>query len=115
MVGRELNVCLIPTFLMHTTVVHIMYAQWWEGVQTLGCECKPPLSFVFAEGKSGICSNRAMDSPEDVIEPVAQSSTAQNLGRRRFMKDLNDLTPDELDGLMSSSGKNAVPFIDSFT
>ncbi|XP_030294001.1 phospholipase D1 isoform X3 [Sparus aurata] len=55
------------------------------------------------EGKSGICSNRAMDSPEDVIEPVAQSSTAQNLGRRRFMKDLNDLTPDELDGLMSSS------------
>lgn len=81
----------------------------------LAVSVNPPLSFVFAEGQSGICSNRAMASPEDVIEPVAQSATAQNLGRRRFMKDINDLTPDELDGLMSSSGKKAVPFINTFT
>ncbi|XP_027129562.1 phospholipase D1 [Larimichthys crocea] len=44
-----------------------------------------------------------MPSPEDVIEPVAQSSTAQNLGQRRYMTDLHNLSPDEIDGLMSSS------------
>ncbi|XP_022618041.1 phospholipase D2-like [Seriola dumerili] len=44
-----------------------------------------------------------MASTEDVIEPVAQSFTAQNLGRRRFSNDLYNLSPDELDGLMSSS------------
>ncbi|TKS83889.1 Phospholipase D2 [Collichthys lucidus] len=44
-----------------------------------------------------------MPSPEDVIEPVAQSSTARNLGQRRYMTDLHNLSPDELDGLMSSS------------
>uniref|UniRef100_A0A3P8RYK0 Phospholipase n=1 Tax=Amphiprion percula TaxID=161767 RepID=A0A3P8RYK0_AMPPE len=44
-----------------------------------------------------------MASPEDVIEPVAESSTAQNLGRRRFLHDLRNLSPDEIDGLMSSS------------
>ncbi|XP_051258187.1 phospholipase D1 [Dicentrarchus labrax] len=44
-----------------------------------------------------------MASTEDVIEPVAQSSTAQNLGRRRFLNDLHILSPDEIDGLMSSS------------
>lgn len=46
-----------------------------------------------------------MPSPEDVIEPVAQSSTAQNLGQRRYMTDLHNLSPDEIDGLMSSSGE----------
>ncbi|XP_045896306.1 phospholipase D2 [Micropterus dolomieu] len=44
-----------------------------------------------------------MDSPEDVIEPVAQSSTTHNLTRRRFSHDYNNLSPDEIDGLMSSS------------
>ncbi|KAM6983882.1 phospholipase D2 [Tautogolabrus adspersus] len=44
-----------------------------------------------------------MASPEDVIEPVAQSSAAQKLGRRRFMHDTQNLSPDEIDGLMSSS------------
>ncbi|KAE8288194.1 Phospholipase D2 [Larimichthys crocea] len=39
-----------------------------------------------------------MPSPEDVIEPVAQSSTAQNLGQRRYMTDLHNLSPDEIDG-----------------
>ncbi len=51
-----------------------------------------------------------MASPEDVIEPVAQSSTAQNLGTRRFLHDLHNLSPDEIDGLMSSSGKKTSPF-----
>lgn len=46
-----------------------------------------------------------MASPEDVIEPAAQSSAAQNLGRRRFTKDQQNLSPDEIDGLMSSGGK----------
>lgn len=46
-----------------------------------------------------------MASTEEVIEPVAQSGTAQNLGRRRFSKDIHNLSPDELDGLMSTSGK----------
>ncbi|XP_060912484.1 phospholipase D1 [Labrus mixtus] len=44
-----------------------------------------------------------MASPEDVIEPVAKSSAAQKLGRRRFMHDIQSLSPDEIDGLMSSS------------
>lgn len=53
----------------------------------------------------GIYNSSAMASPEDVIEPEAQSSSAQNLARRRFSRDLHNLTPDELDGLVSSSGK----------
>ncbi|XP_069002738.1 phospholipase D2 isoform X2 [Embiotoca jacksoni] len=44
-----------------------------------------------------------MASPEDVIEPLAESSAAQNLGRRRFSHDLYNLSPDEIDGLMSTS------------
>ncbi|XP_044226561.1 phospholipase D1 [Thunnus albacares] len=44
-----------------------------------------------------------MAAPEDVIEPVAQCTTVQNLGRRRFTHDLHNLSPDEIDGLMSSS------------
>ena len=47
-----------------------------------------------------------MASPQEVIEPMAQSSTAQHLSQRRFLHDLHNLTPDELDSLMSSSGKN---------
>lgn len=47
-----------------------------------------------------------MASPEEVIEPLAQSSTAQNLNQRHFLYDLHNLSPDELDSLMSSSGKN---------
>lgn len=50
-----------------------------------------------------------MASPEDAIEPAAQSSVAQNLGRRRFLSDLHNLSPDEVDGLMSSSGKKNSP------
>lgn len=49
-----------------------------------------------------------MASPEDVIEPAAQSSTAQNLGRRRFSHDIHNLGSDELDSLMSSSGKRHI-------
>lgn len=48
-----------------------------------------------------------MANLEQVIEPMAQSSTAQNLEQRRFLHDFHNLTPDELDGLMSSSGKNS--------
>lgn len=44
-----------------------------------------------------------MASPEDVIEPAIQSSAAQTVSRRRFSNDLHNLSPDELDGLMSSS------------
>lgn len=47
----------------------------------------------------------SMASPEDVIEPEVQSSAAQTVSRRRFSHDLHNLSPDELDGLMSSSGK----------
>ncbi|XP_054481534.1 phospholipase D1 [Anoplopoma fimbria] len=43
-----------------------------------------------------------MASP-DVIEPAVQSSTAQKLSQRRFTHDIEGLSPDELDGLMSSS------------
>ncbi|XP_031713368.1 phospholipase D1 isoform X1 [Anarrhichthys ocellatus] len=43
-----------------------------------------------------------MASP-DVIEPAAQSSTAQNLARRRFSHDVHGISADEIDGLMSSS------------
>ncbi|XP_032389826.1 phospholipase D2 [Etheostoma spectabile] len=43
-----------------------------------------------------------MSSP-DIVEPAAQSSTAQNLARRRFSRDAQGLSPDEIDGLMSSS------------
>ncbi|XP_068187570.1 phospholipase D2 [Antennarius striatus] len=44
-----------------------------------------------------------MASSEDVIEPEAQRSFAQNLDQRRFLHDLHNLSPDEIDGLMSSS------------
>ncbi|XP_053187995.1 phospholipase D2 [Scomber japonicus] len=45
-----------------------------------------------------------MASPvEEVIEPVVQNTTAQNLGRRRFSHDHRNLSPDEIDNLMSSS------------
>lgn len=50
-----------------------------------------------------------MASPEDVIEPAALSSAVQNLGRRRFSHDLHNLSPDEIDGLMSTSGKKNRP------
>lgn len=49
--------------------------------------------------------NRAMASPEDVIEPLAESAAAQSLNRRRFSHDCHDLTKDDLDGLMSRSGE----------
>ncbi|KAM7397843.1 hypothetical protein PAMA_005937 [Pampus argenteus] len=44
-----------------------------------------------------------MAASEDVIEPVTQSSAAQNLSRRRFSRDHRYISPDEVDGLMSSS------------
>ncbi|KAF7661465.1 hypothetical protein LDENG_00261290 [Lucifuga dentata] len=45
-----------------------------------------------------------MASPvEEEIEPAAQSSTAQNLGRRRFSRDNRCLGLDEIEGLMSST------------
>ncbi|KAM9728872.1 phospholipase D2 [Menidia menidia] len=44
-----------------------------------------------------------MASGEDVIEPVAVSSAAHNLDRRRFSHDVHHLSPDELDGLVSNS------------
>lgn len=46
-----------------------------------------------------------MANPEQVVEPMLQSSTAQNLNQRRFLHDFHNLSPDELDSLMSSSGK----------
>ncbi|XP_072230639.1 phospholipase D2 [Leuresthes tenuis] len=50
-----------------------------------------------------------MASEEDVIEPVAVSSATQNVGRRRFSHDVHNLSPDELDGLISSS--DGRPFV----
>lgn len=50
-----------------------------------------------------------MASPEDVIEPLAESAAAQSLLRRRFSHDCHNLTKDELDGLMSRS--EGRPFI----
>lgn len=47
---------------------------------------------------------------EEVIEPVVQNTAAQNLGRRRFSHDLQNLSPDEIDNLMSSSGKRNIIF-----
>ncbi|XP_008297223.1 phospholipase D2 [Stegastes partitus] len=44
-----------------------------------------------------------MASQEEVIEPATEISVAQNLGRRRFLHDIRHLSPDEIDGLMSSS------------
>ncbi|XP_024921350.1 phospholipase D1 isoform X2 [Cynoglossus semilaevis] len=44
-----------------------------------------------------------MASPEEVIEAVTETSAADTLGRRRFSRDIYSLSPDELDGLMSSS------------
>lgn len=46
-----------------------------------------------------------MASPEEVIEAVTETSAADTLGRRRFSRDIHSLSPDELDGLMSSSGR----------
>uniref|UniRef100_A0A3P9K1M0 Phospholipase n=1 Tax=Oryzias latipes TaxID=8090 RepID=A0A3P9K1M0_ORYLA len=42
-----------------------------------------------------------MASSEDVIEPLAVSTRAQTLDRRRFSHDLHIINQDELDGLMS--------------
>ncbi|XP_028278353.1 phospholipase D1 isoform X2 [Parambassis ranga] len=44
-----------------------------------------------------------MASPEEIIEPMVVNSAAQNLNRRRFSQDIHNLSPDEIDGLMSSS------------
>lgn len=52
-----------------------------------------------------VLTSSSMASPEDVIEPAVQSSAAQTVSRRRFSHDLYNLSPDELDGLMSSSGE----------
>ncbi|XP_033955135.1 phospholipase D2 [Pseudochaenichthys georgianus] len=43
-----------------------------------------------------------MEGPDD-IEPETKSSSAQPLARRRFSRDMHGLSPDEIDGLMSSS------------
>uniref|UniRef100_A0A1A8CMB9 Phospholipase n=1 Tax=Nothobranchius kadleci TaxID=1051664 RepID=A0A1A8CMB9_NOTKA len=43
-----------------------------------------------------------MACPEDVVEHLVVSSAAQNLDRRRFSRDLHNLSPDELDGLISA-------------
>ncbi|KAI4814654.1 hypothetical protein KUCAC02_003842 [Chaenocephalus aceratus] len=43
-----------------------------------------------------------MEGPDD-IEPETKSSSAQPLARRRFSNDMHGLSPDEIDGLMSSS------------
>lgn len=58
-----------------------------------------------------------MASPEEVIEAVTETSAADTLGRRRFSRDIHSLSPDELDGLMSSSGKrfNAAVIPDQVT
>ncbi|CAG5875226.1 unnamed protein product [Menidia menidia] len=61
-------------------------------------------SFFFPHSRPfGTCNNSAMASGEDVIEPVAVSSAAHNLDRRRFSHDVHHLSPDELDGLVSNS------------
>ncbi|XP_047462990.1 phospholipase D2 isoform X2 [Mugil cephalus] len=52
---------------------------------------------------AGTYNNSTMASPEDVIEPMVESSAAQNLDRRRFSSDLRNLSPDVIDGLMSTS------------
>ncbi|KAM9788578.1 phospholipase D2 [Neosynchiropus ocellatus] len=46
-----------------------------------------------------------MESSEDAVEPIAQASEAQTVDRRRFSHDIRHLGPDELDGLMASSGE----------
>lgn len=61
--------------------------------------------------EAGIDKNSIMASTEEVIEPVAQSSAAQNLGRRRFTKDIRILSSDEIDGLMSGTGETALPLL----
>lgn len=43
-----------------------------------------------------------MANPGELIEPLAQSSAAQNLDRRRFSHDIRNLSPDVIDGLMST-------------
>ncbi|XP_030009530.1 phospholipase D2 [Sphaeramia orbicularis] len=43
-----------------------------------------------------------MANPGELIEPLAQSSAAQNLDRRRFSQDIRNLSPDVIDGLMST-------------
>lgn len=54
---------------------------------------------------TGTWTSTPMANPEQVVEPMVQSSTAQNLNQRRFLHDFHNLRPDELDSLMSSSGK----------
>ncbi|KAK7925557.1 hypothetical protein WMY93_007867 [Mugilogobius chulae] len=44
-----------------------------------------------------------MAGAEEVIEPLAKATSAHKLSRRRFSRDLQVLSPDEIDGLMSSS------------
>ncbi|KAM9847218.1 phospholipase D2 [Aulostomus maculatus] len=44
-----------------------------------------------------------MVSSEDEIEPEIQTSAAQNLDRRRFSRDIRNLSPDEIDGLITGS------------
>lgn len=66
-------------------------------------KCESRLSFVFASGQLALATTFAMAST-GVIEPPAQSSTAQPLSRRRFSHDIHGISPDEIDGLMSSSG-----------
>lgn len=51
-----------------------------------------------------------MASPEEVIEPIIESSAAQSVDRRRFSRDLRNLSPDVIDGLMSTSGKEAYAY-----
>lgn len=43
-----------------------------------------------------------MAGAEDVIEPLAHATSAQKVSRRRYSRDVHVLTPDEIDGLMSS-------------
>lgn len=69
------------------------------------------MCLLFIPRATDTCSETAMASPEDIIEPAAQSSTAQNLGKRRFLHDLHNLGLDEIDNLMSISGKQNSPFI----
>lgn len=63
------------------------------------------ISSLFLVDAAGIRNNSTMASPEELIEPMVVNSAAQNLSRRRFSQDFYNLSPDEIDGLMSSSGK----------
>lgn len=44
-----------------------------------------------------------MTTAEISVEPVLESTTAHYVDRRRFLHDIRGLSPDELDGLMSTS------------